>query len=96
MVGFTNSLSKELARDNITVNAICPGIVRTQMWTLLADVWKMPGESWDKSFARNVSAMIPQGVEQIPEDMAKLALFFVYSDHVTGQSVNVDGGSMTF
>ena len=96
VVGFTNSLAKELARDNITVNAICPGIVRTQMWTLLADVWKMPGESWDKSFARNVSAMIPQGVEQTPEDMAKLALFFVYSDHVTGQSVNVDGGSMTF
>jgi meso-butanediol dehydrogenase/(S,S)-butanediol dehydrogenase/diacetyl reductase len=40
--------------------------------------------------------MIPQGVEQTPEDMAKLALFFVYSDHVTGQSVNVDGGSMTY
>jgi meso-butanediol dehydrogenase/(S,S)-butanediol dehydrogenase/diacetyl reductase len=96
VVGFTNSLAKELARDNITVNAICPGIVRTQMWTLLADVWKMPGESWDESYVRNVSAMIPQGVEQTPEDMAKLALLFVYSEHVTGQSVNVDGGSMTF
>ncbi|MBP8675172.1 MAG: SDR family NAD(P)-dependent oxidoreductase, partial [Acetomicrobium sp.] len=96
VVGFTNSLAKELAKDNITVNAICPGIVRTQMWTLLADVWKQPGETWDESFARNIATMIPQGIEQTPEDMAKLALFFIYSEHVTGQSVNVDGGSMAY
>ena len=96
VVGFTNSLAKELAKDNITVNAICPGIVRTQMWTLLAEVWKQPGETWEESFARNIANMIPQGVEQTPEDMAKLALFFIYSEHVTGQSVNVDGGSMAY
>jgi len=45
IVGFTNSLAKELASVNIRVNAICPGILRTQMWEYLADAIKQPGES---------------------------------------------------
>lgn len=40
VVGFTNALAKEVAQDGITVNAICPGIVRTYMWDRLADGWK--------------------------------------------------------
>lgn len=94
VVGFTNTLAKELAQTGITVNAICPGIVRTQMWDLLAEAWRRPGESWEESFKRSVESMIPQAVEQTPEDMGKLALFFIYSDHVTGQAINVDGGSV--
>jgi meso-butanediol dehydrogenase/(S,S)-butanediol dehydrogenase/diacetyl reductase len=94
IVGFTNALAKELAQTGITVNAICPGIVRTQMWDLLAEAWRRPGESWEESFKRSVESMIPQGVEQTPEDMAKLTLFFIYSDHVTGQAINVDGGAV--
>jgi meso-butanediol dehydrogenase/(S,S)-butanediol dehydrogenase/diacetyl reductase len=64
------------------------------MWDLLAEVWRRPGESWEESFKRSVESMIPQGVEQTPEDMAKLTLFFIYSDHVTGQAINVDGGAV--
>ncbi len=37
-------------------------------------------------------ALIPQGVAQTPEDMGDLAVFFATADHVTGQSINVDGG----
>ncbi len=92
-VGFTNALAKELARDNITVNAICPGIIWTQMWKLLADLWKLPGESVEQSWKRNLDTIIPQGRDQTPADMGALAVYFATSDNVTGQAANVDGGA---
>jgi meso-butanediol dehydrogenase/(S,S)-butanediol dehydrogenase/diacetyl reductase len=92
VVGFTNGLAKELARDNITVNAICPGIVRTAMWDLLADLWKQPGETVEESWQRNVDTLIPQGRAQTPADMGALVVFFATNDNVTGQAINIDGG----
>jgi len=93
VVGFTNSLAKELARDNITVNAICPGIIRTAMWDFLADKWKNPGETVEDSWQRHLDRAIPQGRAQTPEDMGHLAVYFATADNVTGQAVNVDGGA---
>ncbi|KVS76922.1 SDR family NAD(P)-dependent oxidoreductase [Burkholderia cepacia] len=92
VVGFTNALAKELARDGVTVNAICPGIVRTYMWDRLSDEWKADGETVEESWQRHQLTLIPQGRAQTPEDMGRLALFFATMDNVTGQAVNVDGG----
>ena len=92
VVGFTNALAKEVALDGITVNAICPGIVRTFMWDRLADEWKNEGESVEDSWARHQLSLIPQGRAQTPQDMGRMALFFATMNNVTGQSVNVDGG----
>ncbi|AJX31767.1 short chain dehydrogenase family protein [Burkholderia oklahomensis C6786] len=92
VVGFTNALAKELARDGVTVNAICPGIVRTYMWDRLSDEWKQAGESVEQSWQRHQLTLIPQGRAQTPEDMGRLAVFFATMDNVTGQAVNVDGG----
>ncbi len=92
VVGFTNGLAKELAKDNITVNAICPGIVRTAMWDLLADAWKQPGETVEQSWQRHLETLIPQGRAQTPADMGALAVFFATNDNVTGQAFNIDGG----
>jgi len=90
--GFTNALAKELALDNITVNAICPGIVWTQMWEQLADHHAGAGESREESWLRAQKRMIPQGRSQTIEDMGALALYFATQPNVTGPCWNVDGG----
>jgi meso-butanediol dehydrogenase/(S,S)-butanediol dehydrogenase/diacetyl reductase len=93
VLGFTQALAKEVARDNITVNAICPGIIGTQMWKLLSIARALPGETEQQSYERIVRDRIPQGVEQTGEDIAEAVVFLAVSDHVTGQSIVVDGGA---
>ena len=93
VVGFTNALAKEVAREGITVNCICPGIVGTQMWTLLNDAFAEPGETPEQSYARSIERHVPQGIPQTEEDMAELALYLARAPHVTGQAINVDGGA---
>ncbi|MEM2983480.1 MAG: SDR family NAD(P)-dependent oxidoreductase [Candidatus Bathyarchaeia archaeon] len=92
VVGFTNALAKELAPHGIRVNAICPGIIRTQMWEYLAESFKRPGESREESWQRNVRKLIPLGRPQTPEDIGELALYLATANNVTGQAINLDGG----
>lgn len=92
VVGFTNSLAKEVASANIRVNAICPGILRTQMWEYLADTLKQPGETKEDVWRRYVQTLIPLGRPQTPEDIGELALYLALAPNVTGQAINVDGG----
>jgi meso-butanediol dehydrogenase/(S,S)-butanediol dehydrogenase/diacetyl reductase len=95
VVGFTNALAKELARTGITVNAICPGIIATNMWrgdAGLAAKWRKEGETEEESWKRNQAVLIPQGEAQTPEDMGDLAVYLATAPHVTGQSINVCGG----
>jgi meso-butanediol dehydrogenase/(S,S)-butanediol dehydrogenase/diacetyl reductase len=95
VLGFTFSLAKELQRSGITVNAICPGIIGTQMWygpNGLAEKWKEEGETMEESWKRHQDVLIPQGEAQTPEDMGDLAVYFATSPHVTAQAHNVDGG----
>jgi len=96
VVGFTNAIAKELATTKITVNAICPGILGTQMWvgpTGLSEKWKNSGETMDDSWKRHQKALIPQGEAQTPDDMGGLAVYFATAPHVTGQAIAVDGGT---
>lgn len=95
VVGITQSLAKEVATDNITVNAICPGIIVTDMWDYNDRVWgKMlgdykPGELMDE-WVQN----IPMKRAGTGEDVSGLIAFLASEDatYITGQSINVDGG----
>ena len=94
VLGFTGCLSKEVAHDNITVNAICPGIVGTQMWTSLSSTLALlgVGETPEEAYANYVSTVIPQGEAQTPEDIAEGVLYLITAPHVTGIALSIDGG----
>jgi len=95
VIGFTNAFAKEVAREGITVNALCPGIVGTGMWrgdTGLSGRWAQPGESEEQSWERHQTTLLPQGEAQTPADMGQLAVFLACAPHVTGQAIAVDGG----
>jgi meso-butanediol dehydrogenase/(S,S)-butanediol dehydrogenase/diacetyl reductase len=92
VIGFTNSLAKELAREEITVNAICPGVVRTAMWDLLAEEWRNDNETAEESWQRQVLAFVPQGRPQTVEDIGDLVVYLSLARNLTGQAINVDGG----
>lgn len=85
-VGLTQTLALELAPDDITANAICPGIVETPMWT---DVLT---PSRNEAYDETIQNLMPLGRDQTPKDMGELAAYFATSRNVTGQAVNVDGG----
>lgn len=83
LIGFTKSMAKELAKRGITVNAIAPGFIETDMTAELPEKAK-------EEFMRNV----PLGRSGKPEDVANAVLFLSskYSDYITGQVINIDGG----
>ncbi|MFC3608863.1 SDR family NAD(P)-dependent oxidoreductase [Stutzerimonas tarimensis] len=95
VIGFSNAFAKEVAREGITVNALCPGVVGTGMWRGeqgLSARWAEPGETEEQSWARHQAALLPQGEAQTVEDMGQLAVYLACAPHVTGQAIAVDGG----
>jgi meso-butanediol dehydrogenase/(S,S)-butanediol dehydrogenase/diacetyl reductase len=95
VIGLTQSLAKELARDQITVNAYCPGIVATEMWDYNDREWGrlLGGYAPGELMAEWVAA-IPLGRAGTEDDVANLLLFLASpgAGYITGQSINVDGG----
>lgn len=95
VVGLTQSLAKELAREAITVNAYAPGIVGTEMWEYNDQKWgQLLGDYEPGGLMAEWVAGIPVGRVSTAEDVAKLVLFLASpaADYITGQTINVDGG----
>jgi meso-butanediol dehydrogenase/(S,S)-butanediol dehydrogenase/diacetyl reductase len=95
VVGLTQSLAKELAKDQITVNAYCPGIVGTDMWAYNDREWgRLLGDYAPGELMAEWVAAIPLGRAGTNDDVANLLLFLASPDasYITGQSINVDGG----
>jgi meso-butanediol dehydrogenase/(S,S)-butanediol dehydrogenase/diacetyl reductase len=87
VIGFTQSLAKEVAEFGIRVNAVCPGVVRTPMIDDVATAWKT-----------SVDAMVTQWQlikrTQDAREIGAAVVFLALMPSMTGQSINVDGGSV--
>ena len=82
IIAFTKTLALEMAKFNITANAIAPGFTSTEM------VDAIPEE-----IAAQIKAKIPLGRFAAPEEIAKAAAFLASEgDYITGQELNVNGG----
>ncbi|MEZ6130970.1 MAG: SDR family NAD(P)-dependent oxidoreductase [Planctomycetaceae bacterium] len=83
VVGFTKALSKELAGRRITVNAVAPGVVLTEM-----------GESIPEAARAEMLKTIPLQRFGTPEEVANAILFLCspLADYITGQTIHVNGG----
>jgi len=96
VINLTQSFALALAPYNVTVNAVCPGIVTTAMWETLDErLSELEGIEPGKPLERRLRS-IPLGREETPEDVASLVSFLASADssYMTGQSINVDGGLM--
>jgi meso-butanediol dehydrogenase/(S,S)-butanediol dehydrogenase/diacetyl reductase len=95
VVGVTQSLAKEVAKEGITVNAFCPGIIDTDMWAYNDAAWgKLLGDYKPGELMAEWVRGIPMGRAGTGEDVAGLVAFLASDDaaYITGQTINVDGG----
>lgn len=82
IIGFTKSLALELARTNVTVNAICPGFIETKMITEIPE-----------NIREQIQARIPQKRFGHTNEIAKGVLFLCKDGaYITGQQLNINGG----
>ncbi len=83
LIGFTRALAKEIAKRNITVNALALGLIETDMTGVLADEYK-----------QKVMEQIPLGRFGNVTEIARVAAFLLSDDarYITGQVIQVDGG----
>ena len=83
IIGLTKSIAKELGSRNITVNAVSPGYISTDMTDKL-----------DEEVKEKMKSSIPLGRLGTPQDVANLVCFLASdaAEYITGQTFNVDGG----
>jgi NAD(P)-dependent dehydrogenase (short-subunit alcohol dehydrogenase family) len=98
VLGLTRSAAMEVAAKGITVNAICPGYVDTEMTTRgIENITKKTRLSADEAMD-SIKKMSPQNRIIEPEEVASLALLLASDEGrgINGQAINVDGGTLMF
>ncbi len=87
VIGFTKSMAKELGSRSITVNAVAPGFMQTDMTVSLGEEVRSA-----------MLASIPLGRPGLPQDVAEVVVFLASdgANYITGQTINVDGGMVMY
>lgn len=96
VVGLTRALALEVARKNITVNAVCPGYVETDMVAAaVSNIVAKTGRSADEARAELVRRN-PQGRVMKPQEVANAVLWLCLpgSEAITGQAISISGGEV--
>ncbi|GAG90334.1 unnamed protein product, partial [marine sediment metagenome] len=98
IIGLTQSLALELAPYKINVNAVCPGVVFTPLWEEQASNHARRRGIDEKQVKEDLIKKIPLGRLGTPEEVANLVLFLASSrsDYMTGQAINLSGGSILY
>lgn len=94
VLGLTKVMALELADDQIMVNAVCPGIIETEM-KKTERIWGAELRGIDVEAVKTEdTSQVPLGRTGIPEDVAQVVLFLSSenSNYITGESINVTGG----
>jgi NAD(P)-dependent dehydrogenase (short-subunit alcohol dehydrogenase family) len=97
VIGLTRALAHEVARKGVTVNAVCPGYVDTQMTKEAVDrIVTKTGLAEDKARG-HLEGTSPQGRMMTAEEVASLVAFLAEPAQagINGQSINLDGGGVT-
>lgn len=98
VIMFTKDLANYLAKDNILVNAVCPGPIRTPLWEgpgqLGDQLGKLVGKTSQEAIQWFAEQNIPMGRYGQPEEIANTIAFLASekASFITGQAINVDGG----
>jgi NAD(P)-dependent dehydrogenase (short-subunit alcohol dehydrogenase family) len=94
VIALTKTASQQLARHNINVNAICPGVTRTELGARNAAERAAERGITVAEYQAEADARIPIGRANQPEDIAAMAVFLASpgARNITGQAYNVDGG----
>jgi 2-hydroxycyclohexanecarboxyl-CoA dehydrogenase len=99
LINFMQCAAKDLAPYNVRVNALCPGMVKTELNKSIWEAWKRRQEadkkqSYDDWADEKIHRVVPLGRWQTPEEMAAMTVYLAsaHGQNITGQCVNVDGG----
>lgn len=79
---FTRALARDFAADNIRVNCVAPGVIRTDFHNAMTDEQKR----------NNLENRIPLRREGTPEQVAELIKLVVTNEYITGETISIDGG----
>jgi 3-oxoacyl-[acyl-carrier protein] reductase len=94
VISLTKTATQQLARHNITVNSVCPGVTRTALSDANLQVRAQQEGVTIKEMERRRAEVIPLQRPNDPEDIAAMVVFLASAGarNITGQSFNVDGG----